>query len=268
MLRIGQIGYGVWGSRVASAIGRSRCCELVAAWDIDPVATQGVACATASLDSLWRQSDAVVVSVPLQSVAPLVLEALRRGKHVIAAKPLAAASAACMEIHRAAREAGCTVMVDYVSCYLGDAPFFCAAARHANGISAVRSADRPRHGGAGALWDLAVHDLAILRMASGEVPRVTAATLSHDQADIRGDWLATGTFRIKATYGPRERRWRARAKHGALAESDQQQDAPEPLQSMLDTFARSVRDGTMPLTDAAFAADVAAAAEKAEEVAP
>lgn len=118
-LRVGVIGAGFIGrvhmERFAAADGVS----VVACADMSPE-LRAAAAKKYGLDREYadasaliedREIDAVVVAVPNRFHAPLTIEALNAGKHVLVEKPMGLDQASAKEIYNASASSGKTVMV-------------------------------------------------------------------------------------------------------------------------------------------------------------
>uniref|UniRef100_UPI00374D3772 Gfo/Idh/MocA family protein n=1 Tax=Lacisediminihabitans sp. TaxID=2787631 RepID=UPI00374D3772 len=143
------------------------------------------------LDELLARDDidAVAVATPARTHHPVVLAALRAGKHVLVEKPLADSRARAMEMVREAASRGLVLMADHTYCYtpavlkireliaegaLGDLLF----------IDSVRINLGLIQPDVDVLWDLAPHDLSIIDFV---VPGgLRPATVSAHGADPLG----------------------------------------------------------------------------------
>lgn len=192
-MRIGVIGYGYWGpnlvrnfmevkeSRV-SFLCDSRRERLDLASSRYPSITL-----TQDVDELIHspEVDAVAVATPVSTHFELAMQALEAGKHVLVEKPLAPTSEQCERLIEKADQRGLTLLVDHTFPYTG----------------AVRKAKELIDGGnlgeiyyydsvrinlglfqhdVSVIWDLAVHDLAIMDYLFTEKPIAVSATgMSH-----------------------------------------------------------------------------------------
>ncbi|NEO97979.1 MAG: Gfo/Idh/MocA family oxidoreductase [Symploca sp. SIO2E9] len=119
--------------------------------------------------------EAVAIATPAFSHYTLIKEALRRGYHVLAEKPLTLDVNECLELCRFAQEQQRQLMVDHT--YL-----FHPAVWRAQKLIESGSIGQLRYGYAArthlgpvrqdvdALWDLAIHDLAIFNNWLGQMP--------------------------------------------------------------------------------------------------
>jgi predicted dehydrogenase/D-arabinose 1-dehydrogenase-like Zn-dependent alcohol dehydrogenase len=112
-LRVALLGCGEIGVRNAAALALAPNTELVCCYDpvatlADDVARRFGGTAAPSAEALLerRDLDAVLLAVPHDEHAPLALEALRAGLHVIVEKPLANDLASAVELARAAERSG------------------------------------------------------------------------------------------------------------------------------------------------------------------
>jgi predicted dehydrogenase len=125
--------------------------------------------------------DAVVIMTPVSTHFQLALEALRAGKHVLVAKPLAASSEHAAQLIEEARLRQRILMIDHTFIYTG-------AVRRIKELVDSGSLGRLYYYDSvrvnlglfqhdvNVLWDLAVHDLAIMDYILGEQPCAVAAT--------------------------------------------------------------------------------------------
>ena len=187
MIRVGVIGCGYWGPlhvRTFSALPHA---TVTMAADLNPERLAHIAAtypdvrttpsAAALLDG---PVDAVVVSTPAGTHARLATQALQRAKHVLVEKPLATSSADAAALVAAAKRAGCTLMVGHTFLYhaavrrlrdlvqtgeLGQ--LFYVDCKRVNLGLHRKDVD--------VVWDLAAHDVAILRYVLGADPLAAGA---------------------------------------------------------------------------------------------
>lgn len=184
MIRIGVVGYGYWGPNYVRILAR----ELP---DV-----QLVACADQRVDRLRvmesrypevhlyddhramleaRTIDAVVIATPTSTHRSLAEDCLRAGCHVLVEKPMASTSEEAVSMIRLARENRRTLMVGHTFLFnpavrrvkqyleehhLGDVLYFYF---HRTGLGPIRH-------DVNALWDLAPHDLSMVRYWVGQEP--------------------------------------------------------------------------------------------------
>jgi predicted dehydrogenase len=188
VIGVGVIGAGYWGPkhiRNFSEIAGSRV-TMVA--DLSEPRLASIRASypsistTTDFQELLHHSDvdAVVIATPVSTHAALAEEALNAGKHVLVEKPLAASSAECERLIRAAEANGCVLMVGHTFLYnpavlmlremvqsgeLGD--IYCANAERLNLGLFQRDIN--------VLWDLAPHDLSIFMYLLGTAPTAVSA---------------------------------------------------------------------------------------------
>jgi predicted dehydrogenase len=134
--------------------------------------------------------EAMAISTPVATHAPLTAAALRAGKHVLVEKPLATSQREAEELVRLSESCGRTLMVDHTFLYS-------AAVRRikelvdAGELGELFYIDSVRinlgliQNDVNVLWDLAPHDLSIVDYLLGRLPRSVAATGScHTGADL------------------------------------------------------------------------------------
>jgi predicted dehydrogenase len=188
-IRIAVIGYGYWGPNLVRNFVSSPGGKVAAVADFD--ATKLAGCAslypgilttTRFIDVINDPSiDAVAIATPVHSHFDLAMAALRAGKHVLVEKPLAQTSEqVCRLIDEAARRR-LTLMVDHTFVYtpavrkirqligegaLGNIYYY-------NGTRASLGLFQKD---VNVIWDLAVHDIAIIRHILPEKPVAVSAT--------------------------------------------------------------------------------------------
>lgn len=174
-LRVAVVGAGYWGPNLARNFSTSQDWSLAAICDLDQDRAQSLADRVGRVDvhtdldeMLARDDiDAVAVATPARTHHPVVLAALRAGKHVLVEKPLADGRACALEMVREAEAQGLILMTDHTYCYtpavtkireligegaLGDVLF----------IDSVRINLGLIQPDVDVLWDLAPHDLSII----------------------------------------------------------------------------------------------------------
>ncbi|MBZ9936037.1 Gfo/Idh/MocA family oxidoreductase [Mesorhizobium sp. BR1-1-16] len=172
---IGLIGYGYWGPNLARAIAEVDAAALCAIADFSPAALEraGRRHPSARLVTDWRDLvadpsiDAVVISTPVSTHFDMALAALRAGKHVLVEKPITDnVFKAALLVEEAARRS-LTLMVDHTFIYTGAVrkikdlitdgsigDVYCYDATRVN-LGLLQK-------DVSVIWDLAVHDFAIL----------------------------------------------------------------------------------------------------------
>jgi predicted dehydrogenase len=189
LVGIGVVGYGYWGPNLVRNFAISEVARVVSVSDLDPsklavckrlypaVAT------TSDFRDLLRDTriDAIVIATPVHTHYELALAALKAGKHVLVEKPLAQTSEQVLHLIDEAERRGLTLMVDHTFLYtpavqkirqliadktLGDIYYY----------NSVRASLGLFQSDVNVIWDLAVHDLAIIQYILGEEPVAVSAT--------------------------------------------------------------------------------------------
>lgn len=220
--RVGIIGCGWAGARHARAFASQPGVAVTWAVDSDPARAQAVANllagARASVD--YREAlddgelDAVDVCLPHHLHAPVSVEAIARGKHVLCEKPLAATLPEADKMIAAAEKAGVTLMVaenevfsplyrrvrDLISAGAIGAP---ALAQMTRGCFLEESFKRERPwfldeqaAAGGMMMSGGVHDFEKLRMIMGEVTAVFARRAPPRFAGMQGDDTSVAMLRF------------------------------------------------------------------------
>lgn len=196
MIRVAVVGCGYWGPqhiRNFLASGRAR---VVLAVDLSPERLAHIAgrypevrTACDAAAALEDGIDAVVIATPAGTHYPLARAALLAGKHVLVEKPLTTRAEQAQELVHLAEARGLTLMTGHTFMYhpavralaelvrageLGDI-FYISSTRVNLGLHR-KDVD--------VLWDLAAHDISILRYLLGAQPRVGAVygAAFHDPA--------------------------------------------------------------------------------------
>lgn len=127
------------------------------------------------------QIEAVVVATPAFTHYTLIKEALQRGYHVLAEKPLTLDVNECLELCRFAQQQQRQLMVDHTYLF-HPAVWRGSQVIESGGIGelrygyAARTHLGPVRQDVDALWDLAIHDLAIFNHWLGQMPIKVQAT--------------------------------------------------------------------------------------------
>jgi predicted dehydrogenase len=193
MIGVGVVGYGYWGPNLARCFSETADCRLVAVADSSPAALARVAQrhpdvrATTDWNDLIVDPivDAVVIATPVRTHFELGMAALRAGKHVLIEKPIAETSSQAAALVEEAASRNLVLLVDHTFCFtpavaklrelittgkLGDIYYYISNRMNLglfqNDVDVI--------------WDLAVHDIAILQHCLGQRPvAVTASGACH-----------------------------------------------------------------------------------------
>lgn len=216
-IRVAVIGAGYWGPNLIRNFSACPTTDLVAVCDRDHERLQRVLTSypavrgVTSADELLSDPslDAVAIATPVATHAPLALQALAAGKHVLVEKPLAASVDEATAMVEEARRYNRVLMVDHTFLFsspvrkikelidageLGDLNF----------IDSVRINLGLFQNDVNVLCDLAPHDLSIVDFIVGRLPEsLSAIGKSHTKGnkqledvaylhlDFGGDLLAS-----------------------------------------------------------------------------
>lgn len=193
MVKIGIIGYGYWGPNLVRNFFSQKNCIVKAVADARPnrlelltqlyPGIQPVTDAAAILND--PEIDAVVIATPVFTHFSLAQEALKNGKHVLLEKPMASSAEECEILINLAEQKNLTLMVDHTFLYTGAVEKIketldSGELGNAKYIDSTRINLGLFQPDINVLWDLAPHDLSILRYLHDETPySVNATGISH-----------------------------------------------------------------------------------------
>lgn len=193
MIRVGVIGYGYWGPNLARNFAEIPGARLVAVGDVredrlaQAKARHPAIRTTSSVREVLESTDvdAVVVATPVESHFDLAMGALCAGKHVLVEKPLTSSSEQARRLIEAAARHRRILMVDHTFVY-SSAVRKIEELISGNVLGRIYYYDAVRvnlglfRHDVNVVWDLAMHDLAIMDYALPGRPRAVAATgVSH-----------------------------------------------------------------------------------------
>ncbi len=187
MLRVGVIGCGYWGPKLARNFHELREADLAWVSDLDEERLDhmedrypGVRTTKDYRKLLDSDVDAVAIATPVSTHHRLALEAMRAGKHVLVEKPIAASVQEAEEIVAEGERLDRVVMVGHTFEYnpavetvreiiasgeLGEVYYI-------NGTRVNLGLFQPD---INVVWDLAPHDVSILRYILGLEPEEVSA---------------------------------------------------------------------------------------------
>jgi len=175
MIGVGIVGYGYWGPNLARTVAEVDCASVEMIADFSDAARHraGRRHPSARLVADWRELvsdtaiDAVMVATPVNTHFEIALAALRAGKHVLVEKPMAETPAkAALLVEEAARR-GVVLMVDHTFVYTGAVRTIRDLITSGQ-LGDVYYYDSTRvnlglfQRDVNVIWDLAVHDFAIM----------------------------------------------------------------------------------------------------------
>lgn len=186
LLKIGVVGLGYWGPNLVRNFTQLDNCDLVAVCDLDGKRlhllqkTYRHLLFTKDYDELVGNVDAVAVATPAGSHYSLGRKALEAGKSVFIEKPLTSSVVDGEKLMDLADQRRLTLMVDHTFIYhpavrevkrviddnaLGKLLYFESARQNWGLFPSDLNA----------IWDLAVHDVAILNHLSAQKPEAVVA---------------------------------------------------------------------------------------------
>jgi predicted dehydrogenase len=189
VIRVGLLGYGYWGPNLARCFSDSEKAYLQAVHDRDPTALQRAARRHphARMVNDARELiaapdiDAVVIATPVATHHELALAALRADKQVWIEKPIACTSGEARHLIAEAERRGLVLMIDHTFVYTGAVRRIRELVK-AGDLGEIYYYDSTRvnlgllQRDVNVVWDLAVHDLAILDYVLDEPPAAISAT--------------------------------------------------------------------------------------------
>lgn len=198
MITVGIIGYGYWGPNlVRNFFGQKNCTIKTVAdsranrLELLAKAYPAVKTVTSADDILNDpEIDAVVIATPVFTHFPLAQKALQNGKHVLLEKPMTSSVKESEILIELAAQKKLLLMVDHTFLYTGAVERI-KEVMDAGTLGNAKYLDSTRinlglfQPDINVLWDLAPHDLSILRYLHEEKPySVNATGISHTNNGI------------------------------------------------------------------------------------
>lgn len=198
MINVGIIGYGYWGPNLVRNFFGQKDCVIKSVADARPNRLELLAKAYPSVQGVLNADgilndpaiDAVVIATPVFTHFPLAQKALQNGKHVLLEKPMASSVQECNILIGLATQKNLLLMVDHTFLYTGAVEKI-KELIDTNALGNVKYLDSTRinlglfQPDINVLWDLAPHDLSILRYLHDEKPySVNATGISHTHNGI------------------------------------------------------------------------------------
>lgn len=193
-MKIALIGYGYWGPNIARNLSKTKKADLYAICDMDEKNLDKARKLYGNdtkyvkdYHELIDDVDAFCVALRQNVSYPIALELLEKKKHLFMEKPLATSTEQVQNMGKMSEQYGVTLHVDHIMVYhpiikyikqmietgeLGDLLYF--------DVSRMNLGPHIKND-INAMWDLAVHDLAVLDyLCDGrDVKRVNASGLAH-----------------------------------------------------------------------------------------
>jgi predicted dehydrogenase len=193
MIGLAVIGYGYWGPNLARCFGETDGCRVTAIVDPDPaaLARAGKRHPQARLLSDWREAladpqvEAVAIATPVRTHFDIAHAALQAGRHVLVEKPMTESSVQGRQLIETAARGGLTLMVDHTFIYASAVQKMKELVA-ADDLGQIYYYDSTRinlglfQRDVNVIWDLAVHDLAIVQHILDSAPvAISANGASH-----------------------------------------------------------------------------------------
>jgi predicted dehydrogenase len=189
MINVGVIGYGYWGPNLVRNLVECPGATMKVVCDMKPERLAqverrypGLRTTTSASDLIDDpQVDAVVIATPVKHHFDFALTALRAGKHVLVEKPLASTSAQATQLIDEAAARRLVLMVGHTFVYTG-AVRKIRELSFSGDLGEIYYYDSVRinlglfQHDVNVLWDLAVHDLAIMDYVLAQRPVAVSAT--------------------------------------------------------------------------------------------
>ena len=193
MIQVGIIGYGYWGPNLVRNFYSQQGCSIKAVADSRPGRLDQLAQLYPSINRVTNADDiindpdinAVIIATPVFSHFSLAQKALLQGKHVLLEKPMASTVKECEVLIELALQKNLVLMVDHTFLYTGAVEKI-KETIDSNTLGNIKYLDSTRinlglfQPDINVLWDLAPHDLSILRYIYNANPySVNATGISH-----------------------------------------------------------------------------------------
>lgn len=189
MIRVGIVGYGYWGPNLARATAESDSAVVAAIADFSAAARDraGRRHPAARLVADWRELvadptlDAVMIATPVSTHFEIAHAALQAGKHVLVEKPIADSNTHAAILLDEALRRGLVLMVDHTFVYTGAIQTIRELIASGS-LGEIYYYDSTRvnlglfQRDVNVIWDLAVHDFAIMDFLLDARPAAISAS--------------------------------------------------------------------------------------------
>jgi predicted dehydrogenase len=199
MIGVGVIGYGYWGPNLVRNFSETNGTAVMGVCDLSPrrlalVESRYPAVQiTSDYQALLANPkiDAIAISTPVSSHFNLAMRALEAGKHILVEKPLASTSAQVLTLIEEAERRKLVLMVDHTFVYTGAVRKIAETIR-SGALGELLYYDSMRinlglfQPDVDVMWDLAVHDLAIMQHILPDWPTaITATGMTHVAGGVK-----------------------------------------------------------------------------------
>lgn len=189
MVNFGVVGYGYWGPNLVRNLFEVPETQVIAVSDMNKDRLKLVKSRYPSIQVTTDFSellsnptiDAIAIATPVFTHYDLALQALQRGKHVMVEKPMTSTSEQAMQLIDEATRRKLVLMVDHTFVYTGAVRKIKEIADSGK-LGDILYYDSTRinlglfQRDVDVIWDLAVHDLAIMDYILPATPCAVAAT--------------------------------------------------------------------------------------------
>lgn len=189
MVNFGVVGYGYWGPNLVRNLFEVSETQVVSVSDMNPERLKLVKSRYPSIETTTDfqqlldnpKIDAIAIATPVFTHYELALQALQSGKHVMVEKPMTSTSEQAMRLIDEAERRNLVLMVDHTFVYTGAVRKIKEIADSGK-LGDVLYYDSTRinlglfQRDVDVIWDLAVHDLAIMDYILPSTPCAVAAT--------------------------------------------------------------------------------------------
>lgn len=189
MINIGVIGYGYWGPNVSRNFNSIQGVKLCAICDLDEMARQRAKISYPHVKIFSnandliksKEIDAVAIITPVFTHFGLAKKALTNGKHIFVEKPFTATSGQAEKLISIAERNKLKIMVDHTFIFTG-AVRKIKSLIHDKTLGNLYYYDSTRvnlglfQHDVNVIWDLAVHDIAIMDYLIDKKPVAVSAT--------------------------------------------------------------------------------------------
>jgi predicted dehydrogenase len=211
LIRVGVVGCGYWGPKLARNFTRQRGAEVTVVCDTSPERAAAIADEyrvgrhVTRSESVTRADDVdlVVVATPSRTHYAIAKDALVAGKHVLVTKPIATRVDHAEELLALAERQGLTLAVDHTFLYTGAVNRIRELVASAE-LGEIYYVDSVRinlglfQADVNVVWDLAPHDISIIDYILGGVLPAEVSAVGASHAGSRTENIAYVTMR----YGP------------------------------------------------------------------
>jgi predicted dehydrogenase len=189
MIRVGVIGYGYWGPNLVRNFMEAGTTTVSAVSDQRPERLKAAAFRYPAVKAYVNAADlindpgvdAVAIATPVSTHYDLGIQALKAGKHVLIEKPLAETSEQSRRLIDEAARKKRVLIVDHTFVYTGAVRKIQQSVAN-NELGKIYYYDSVRvnlglfQNDVNVIWDLAVHDIAIMNHVLPQKPHAVSAT--------------------------------------------------------------------------------------------